>query len=57
MKHEEECGLLELKQMGLIYKIIKALGLGIGTMKGKWMTAESMPLVKDVNGGSHPGDS
>jgi hypothetical protein len=41
--------LLEMKQTGLIKRIIKALRLDDGA-KGKFTPSESKPLVKDVNG-------
>jgi hypothetical protein len=41
--------LLEMKQTGLIKRIIEALGLDEGA-KGKFTPSESKPLVKDVNG-------
>jgi hypothetical protein len=43
-------GLLEMKQEGLIERVIEALGLDAGTTNGKWTPAEQRPLVKDANG-------
>ncbi len=50
-----ETGLLEMKQTGLINRVIKALGLDDGCAKGKYTPSESKPLVKDVNGPSANG--
>jgi hypothetical protein len=51
-------GLLEMKQMGLIQRVITALGLDDGYAKGKHTPAESKPLVKDADGeGAHGGFS
>jgi hypothetical protein len=49
LERDSETGLLEMKQTGLIKRIIKALGLNDGA-KGKFTPSESKPLVKDVNG-------
>jgi hypothetical protein len=49
LERDSETGLLEMKQTGLIKRIIKALGLDNGA-KGKFTLSESKPLVKDVNG-------
>ncbi len=49
LEQNSETGLLEMKQTGLIKRIIKALGLDDGA-KGKFTPSESKPLVKDVNG-------
>ena len=43
--------LLEMKQTGLIKRVIKVLGLDDGYAKGKHTPAESKPLVKDADGG------
>ncbi len=43
-------GLLEMKQTGLIKRVIEALGLDDGYAKGKHTPAESKPLVKDADG-------
>jgi hypothetical protein len=42
--------LLEMKQTGLIKRVIEALGLDDGYAKGKHTQAESKPLVKDADG-------
>ena len=49
LEQDPETSLLEMKQTGLIKRIIKALGLDNGA-KGKFTPSESKPLVKDVNG-------
>ncbi len=43
-------GLVEMKQTGLIKRVIEALGLDDGYPKGKHTPAESKPLVKDADG-------
>ena len=51
-------GLIEMKQTGLIKRVIEALGLDDGYAKGKHTPAESKPLVKDADGeGAHGGFS
>jgi len=51
-------GLLEMKQTGLIKRVIEALRLDDGYAKGKHTPAESKPLVKDADGeGAHGGFS
>lgn len=45
-----DSGLLEMKQTGLIDRILEALGLDVGTVHGKATPAERAPLVKDVDG-------
>ncbi len=51
-------GLLEMKQMGLIKRVIEALGFDDGHAKGKHTPVESKPLVKDADGeGVHGGCS
>ena len=42
--------MLELKQTGLIDRVIEALGLDVGTTNGKATPAEHAPLVNDANG-------
>ncbi len=49
LERDPETSLLEMKQTGLIKRIIKALGLDDGA-KGKFTLLESKPLVEDVNG-------
>ncbi len=51
-------GLLEMKQMRLIQRVITALGLDDGYANGKHTPAESKPLVKDADWeGAHGGFS
>ncbi len=51
-------GLLEMKQIGLIKRVIEALRLDDGYAKRKHTPAESKPLVKDADGeGVHGGFS
>ena len=50
LEKNEETGMLEMKQTGLIDRIIEALGLDVGTVNGKATPAEHAPLVKDVDG-------
>jgi hypothetical protein len=49
LEQDQETGLLEMKQIGLIKHIIEALGLDKGA-KGKFTLSKSKPLVKNVNG-------
>ncbi len=46
LEWDPETGLLEMKQIGLIKRVIKALGLDNGLVKGKYTPSESNPLVK-----------
>ena len=41
--------LMKLKQTGLIDRVIKTLGLDVGTTSGKFTPAESKPSVKDAD--------
>ena len=50
MECDPETGLIEMKQEGLIQRVLEALGLEIGTVNGKATPAEGRPLVKDPNG-------
>ena len=50
LERNNETNLLEMKQTGLIERIIEALGLDVGTVNGKATPAEGRPLVKDENG-------
>ncbi len=36
LEHDESAGLMEMKQTGLTYRIIEALGLDDGMVKGKY---------------------
>jgi len=49
LEQDPETSLLEMKQTGLIKRIIEALGLDDGA-KGKVTRSESKQLVKDING-------
>jgi hypothetical protein len=53
---KNEAGQLEMKQTGLIDRVIEALGLDAGTVNGKWTPAEAKPLVKDEDGEAAHGD-
>ena len=55
LERDPETGLLEMKQTGLITRIIEALGLDDGCAKGKYTPSESKPLVKDKDGPSASG--
>ena len=46
---EEETGLMEMKQVGLINCVLETLGLDDGITKNKFIPYESSPLVKDVD--------
>ena len=48
--HDKSTGLIEMKQTGLINRVIKALGLDDGYAKGKYTTAKAKLLVKDEVG-------
>ena len=50
LERDPETGLLEMKQTGLIKRIIDAVGLDDKCVKGKYTPSESKPLVKDVHG-------
>jgi hypothetical protein len=54
MEHDSstDTGLLELKQTGLIERVVEALGLDDGYARVKHTPAKSKPLVKDVDGAS-----
>jgi hypothetical protein len=50
LERDAETGQLEMKQTGLIDRVIEALGLDDGMAKGKETPAAATPLVKDVEG-------
>ena len=50
MELEINTGLLEMKQTGLIHRVIEAVGLDDGMMKGDFTPSEQRPLVKDADG-------
>ena len=47
MEFDEETGLLDMKQTGLVDHVINAVGLGNGMDKGKYTLSVSVPLVKN----------
>jgi hypothetical protein len=50
MECDSTTGLLEMKQTGLIKRVIEALGLDDGYARGKHTPAKTKPLVKDEDG-------
>ena len=48
MERDEKTGLIEMKQTGLIDRVIEAMGLE--SANAKWTPAEAIPLVKDADG-------
>ena len=50
LERDPETNLLEMKQIGLIKRVIEALGLDDGLVKGKHTPSESRPLIKDLDG-------
>ena len=50
LDRDSETGLLEMRQEGLIDRVIGALGLDDGMAKCKWTPSEGTPLVKDEDG-------
>jgi hypothetical protein len=49
LARDPETGLLEMKQTGLIKRVIKALGFDNELVKGKYTPSESKPLFKNLN--------
>ena len=47
---DSETGMLEMKQTGLIERVVEALGLDDGYARGKHTPAKTKPLVKDEDG-------
>ena len=47
---DETTGLMEMKQVGLIDRLVETLGLNDGMAKGKFTPAESTPLMKNSDG-------
>jgi hypothetical protein len=45
-----DCGFIEMKQTGLIDRILEALGLDSKQATNKWTPAEAKPLHRDTNG-------
>ena len=56
MERDPDTSLLEMKQEGLILRIIEAMGLDVGTVNPKWTPAEAAPLIKDSEGAPASGD-
>ena len=50
MERDSNTGLLEMKQTGLIDRVVEALGLDDGYAQGKHTPDETKPLVKDEDG-------
>jgi hypothetical protein len=50
MERDSNTGLLEMKQTGLIERVIEALGLDDGYARGKHAPAETKPLIKNEDG-------
>ena len=50
LEHDSSIGLLEMKQAGLIGRVIEALGLDDGYARAKHTPAKTKPLVKDADG-------
>ena len=50
MERDPNTGLLEMKQEGLILRIIEAMDLDVSTINPKWTPAEAAPLIKDSEG-------
>jgi hypothetical protein len=50
LERDPETNLLEMKQIRLIKRVIEALGLDDGLVKGKHTPSESNPLIKDLDG-------
>ena len=47
---DSETGMIEMKQTGLINRVVEALGLDDGYAQGKHTPAKTKPLVKDKDG-------
>ena len=56
LERDENTGLLEMKQTGLIYRVLEALGLDVGTVNGKATPALHAPLTKDEKGPEASGE-
>ncbi len=57
LERDPETNLLEMKQTGLIKRVIEALGLADGLVKGKHTPSESKPLIKDLDSEQRVGPS
>ena len=53
---KNDAGLIEMKQTGLIDRIIETLGLDSRLSNSKWTPAEATPLVRDEDGEPPHGD-
>ena len=49
MQKDDLTGVLEMKQTGLIQRIIEAVGLYDGMVKGNHTPAEQQPLIKSAD--------
>jgi hypothetical protein len=50
LERNPKTSLLEIKQTGLIKRVIEALGLDDGIVKEKYTPSKSKPLVKNLHG-------
>ena len=50
MERDSDTDLIEMRQDGLIDRVIESLGLDDGMAKVKWTPANGNPLVKDEDG-------
>ena len=50
LKIEINTGLIEMKQTEFIQRVIEAVGLDDGMVKGKFTPSKQRPLVKDDDG-------
>ncbi len=57
LEKDTETGLIEMKQTGLIDRVIKTLGLDVETVNSKAMPAKHKPLVEDEEGPPTRGES
>ncbi len=56
IKRDPETGFLKMMQKGLTKRVLKTLGLNVGTTNGKFISAKGKPLVKHVHGEPASGD-
>ena len=47
LEQESNTGFIEMKQTGLIQRVVEAVGLDVGMVKGGITPSEQRPLVKD----------
>ena len=50
LERDDETGLIEMRQDGLIVRVISKLGLDAGAAKFEWTPVEAKPLVKNEDG-------